>query len=222
MKQRLDHFTIAMRATREFFDGAIVNLGFGIPSLVSAYVPEGKRVIFHAENGILGYGSPLTDEDRDKWDYDLINATGQFVTSLPGMSFFGVDTSFGMIRGGHIDITILGGLQVSQEGDLANWRVPGRTGGMGGAMDLAVGARKVIVTMEHTNKSGQPKIVEECTYPLTARRCVNLIITDLAVIEVAPDGLLLKEVAPGWTTDEVQQLTEPRLAVAPDLKEIEF
>lgn len=222
MKERLDTFTIAIRAAKELFDGAVVNLGFGIPTLCSAYIPEGTKVIFHAENGVLGYGSPLTEAEKDWWDIDLINASGQFVTPAPGMSFFPIDVSFGMIRGRHIDIAILGGLQVSEWGDLANWRIPGRTGGMGGAMDLATGAKKVIVTMEHTTKSGEPKIVRVCTYPLTAKRCVNLIITDLAVIEVTAEGLALREIAPGWTVDEIQALTEPRLILAEDLRDIEL
>jgi 3-oxoacid CoA-transferase subunit B len=222
MKRRLEPEVIAMRAAREFFDGAVVNMGFGIPTLASQYIPEGIRVVFQAENGIMGYGALLTDADKELWDYDLINASAQFVGSAPGMSVFDSTISFGMIRGKHIDITILGGLQVSEKGDLANWRIPGRTGGMGGAMDLALGSKKVIVTMEHTTKEGQPKVVRQCTYPLTARECVNLIITDVAVIEVTQPGLLLKEIAPGWTVDEVQQLTEPKLIVDPDLKNIEL
>jgi 3-oxoacid CoA-transferase subunit B len=211
-----------MRVGRELFDGAVVNLGFGMPTLASTYVPEGIRVIFHSENGVLGYGSILTEEQEDQWDNDLVNASGQFVAPAAGMSLFDIATSFGMIRGGHIDISVLGALQVSERGDLANWRAPGRTGGMGGAMDLAVGCKKVIVTMEHTTKQGEPKIVKECAYPLTAKSCVNLILTDVAVIEVGQEGLVLKEIAPGWTVDEVQDLTEPRLNIAPDLKEIEL
>jgi 3-oxoacid CoA-transferase B subunit len=222
VKQRLTKEIIAMRVGRELFDGAVVNLGFGMPSLASSYVPEGIRVIFHSENGVLGYGSMLTEEQQNQWDYDLINASAQFVRPAPGMSLFDIATSFGMIRGGHIDITVLGALQVSERGDLANWRAPGKTGGMGGAMDLAVSCKKVIVAMEHTTKDGQAKVVNECTYPLTAKRCVNLILTDLAVMEVREEGLVLKEIAPGWTVDEVQCLTEPTLHIAPDLKEIEL
>ncbi len=222
MKRRLEPEVIAMRAAREFFDGAVVNMGFGIPSLAAAYIPEGMRVAFQAENGVMGYGTLLTDADKELWDYDLINASAQFISPAPGMSVFDSATSFGMIRGKHIDITILGGLQVSEKGDLANWRIPGRTGGMGGAMDLALGSKRVIVTMEHTTKDGQPKVVRQCTYPLTARRCVNLILTDIAVIEVTEPGLLLREIAPGWTVDEVQQLTEPKLIVDPNLKNIEL
>ncbi len=222
MKERVSTETICMRAAKEFRDGIVVNLGFGIPTLCSAFVPEGMRVIFHTENGALGYGPPLTIDQKDQWDPQLVNASAQFVTRLPGMSFFDQATSFGMIRGGHIDLTILGGLQVSERGDLANWRIPGAVGGMGGAMDLAAGTKRVIVTMEHTTKKNQPKILKECTYPLTDRECVDLIITDLAVIEITKQGLLLKEIAPGWTVDDVQALTEPKLMVDEELKEIEL
>ena len=222
MKQRLDEMTIAMRAAREFPDGAVVNLGFGIPSMCAQLVPEGRTVVFHTENGALGFGHALTEEQRDQWDFYLVNASGQFITPKPGMSLFDHATSFGMVRGGHIDVTVLGGLQVSEKGDLANWRAPGRSGGMGGAMDLAAGAQKMIVTMEHTTRDNRVKIVKECNYPLTAKRCVDLIITDLAVIEVVPEGLLLREHAPGWTAADIQELTEPKLLVAPDLKEMEL
>jgi 3-oxoacid CoA-transferase B subunit len=211
---------IALRASREFQDGSVVNLGYGIPGLCAFCVPEGRRVIFHTENGALGFGPPLTKEQRDKWDIHLIDASAQFITRLPGMSLFDHATSFGMIRGGHIDVTVLGGLQVSEKGNLANWRAPGRTGGMGGGMDLAVAAKKVITTMGHTTRENKPKIVKECTYPLTAKECVDLIVTDIAVIEVTKEGLVLKEVARGWSPEEVQELTEPRLKIAEDLREI--
>jgi len=222
MKQRLDHETIAMRIAKEFQDSCVVNLGHGLPTFCSSYVPEGMRVFFHTENGALGFGCVLTEDERDQWDQHLVNASAQFVSVLPGMSFFDHATSFGMVRGGHVDIAVLGGLQVSEKGDLANWLVPGKTGGMGGAMDLAVGAKRVIVGMEHTSKEGQPKILKKCTYPLTAVKCVHLIVTDIAVIEVTKEGLVLKEVAPGWTVEEVQKFTEPKLLVAEDLKEIEL
>jgi len=220
MKQRLDRETMAMRVAKEFQDGDVVNLGIGIPTLASNFIPQGRQVIFHTENGALGFG-PIASEGEE--DIDLINAGGQFVTRLTGMSFFHHADSFAMIRGGHIDITVLGGLQVSERGDLANWMSPERgVGNIGGAMDLAVGCKRVIVAMEHSTKEGNPKIVRECTYPLTAKECVDLIVTDLAVIEVTPQGLVLKEIAPGWTVDEVQALTEPQLKVAEDLKEIEL
>ena len=161
MKQRLDQMTIALRASKEFPDGAVVNLGYGIPGLCSLFIPEGRTITFHCENGALGFGPALTEAQQDQWDPYLINASTQFISWRPGMSLFDHATSFGMIRGGHIDITVLGGLQVSEKGDLANWRAPGRSGGMGGAMDLAAGARKIIITMEHTTRANEFKIVRE-------------------------------------------------------------
>jgi len=218
MKVRLDEQTIALRAAREFEDGSVVNLGYGMPALCANFIPEGRRVFFQSQNGVLGYGTLATDEEKD---YELINASDQPVTPSPGMCFFDSAVSFDMIRGGHVDVVGLGAYQVSERGDLANWGRPGRPAtGMGGGMDLAVGAKKVIVTMLHTTKEGKPRIIKECTYPLTAKQCVNLIVTDLAVIEVTKEGLVLKEIAPGWTVEEVQALTEPELIVAPDLKEI--
>ncbi|MGD1118966.1 MAG: 3-oxoacid CoA-transferase subunit B [Dehalococcoidales bacterium] len=218
MKARLDEQTIALRAAREFPDGAVVNLGYGMPGLCANFIPEGRTVFFQAENGVLGYGNLSTDEAKD---YELINASDQPVLPLPGICFFDSAASFDMIRGGHIDIVVLGAYQVSEKGDLANWGRPGRPAtGMGGGMDLAAGAKKVIVTMLHTTKDGGPRIVKECTYPLTAKRCVSLIITDLAVIEVTGAGLVLKEIMPGWTVPEVQHLTAAKLIPAADLKEI--
>lgn len=223
MKPRLSREVIAMRVAREFFDGAVVNLGIGIPTLASSFIPEGRTVVFHTENGALGFGAVLTEEEMDRADTDLINAGGQFVNRLPGMCFFHSADSFAMIRGGHIDITVLGGLQVSEKGDLANWLFPERgIGNIGGGMDLAAGARKVIVAMEHAAKEDKPKIVKQCSFPLTAKECVDLIVTDLAVIEVTGVGLVLKETAPGWTVEEIQALTEPRLIIAPALKEVEL
>jgi 3-oxoacid CoA-transferase subunit B len=232
-KSRLDEQTIAMRAAREFQDGMVINLGGGIPTLACNFVPEGREVLFHAENGALGYGGIATTETAD---WDLFNASFQPVTPLPGMSFFGHDESFALIRGGHVDISVLGALEVSEKGDLANWiagdlstfngslqdwiKLDRYPPGVGGAMDLAVGAKKVIVTMMHTTRDGKPKIVKKCKYELTGRECVSLIITDLAVIEVSPQGLILKEIAPGYTPEEVQTVTEPRLIIASDLKEI--
>ncbi|MDD5338021.1 MAG: 3-oxoacid CoA-transferase subunit B [Dehalococcoidales bacterium] len=220
MKSRLDEQTIALRAAREFADGAVVNLGYGMPGLCANFIPEGRTVYFQSENGMLGYGSLAADAEKD---YEMINASDQPVTPLPGMSFFDSGIAFDMIRGGHIDVVVLGAYQVSENGDLANWGRPGRGAtGMGGGMDLAVGAKRVIVTMLHTTKEGEPRIVKNCTYPLTARQCVNLIITDLAVIEVAERGLILKETAPGWTAPEIQDLTEAKLTPDKDLKEIEL
>jgi 3-oxoacid CoA-transferase subunit B len=200
---------IAMRVARELRDGMAVNLGIGLPTLVANFVPEGMQVIFHAENGILGYGGIA---DESEWDQDQINAGGQPVTLNPGASFFSSADSFAMIRGGHLDLTVLGGLQVSAKGDLANWALPGRPGGaIGGAMDLAAGARRVIVAMEHTTREGEPRILEECTYPLTATGVVDLIVTNLGVIEVTPGGLVLREIAPGVDPTGVQRLTAARL-----------
>lgn len=234
-KGRLDEQTIAMRVAKEFQDGMVVNLGGGIPSLACNFVAEGRNVLFHTENGALGYGGIAS---TDEADWDLFNASFQPVTFLPGMSFFSHDESFAMIRGGHIDISVLGALEVSEKGDLANWAIGNmadykgdvvtwiKTGrfppGIGGAMDLAVGAKRVIVAMTHTTKDGKPKIVKECKYELTARHCVSLIATDMAVIEVVPEGLVLKEIAPGFTPDEIQTVTEPQLIIASDLKEIEL
>jgi len=220
MNDRLDEQTIALRAAREFTDGSVVNLGYGMPGLCANLIPGDKTVFFQSENGMLGYGSLATDEEKD---YELINASDQPVTPRPGMCFFDSAAAFDMIRGGHIDTVVLGAYQVSEKGDLANWGRPGRPAtGMGGGMDLAVGAKKIIVTMLHTTKDGQPRIVSECTYPLTARRCVSLIITDLAVMEVTENGLVLKEIASGWTVPEVQALTGAKLTPAADLKEIEL
>ena len=219
-KERLDREVIAMRVAKELPDGACVNLGIGIPTLVSNYVPEGKTVIYHSESGVLNCG-PLAEDGEE--DIDLINAGGQFLKMVPGMSFFSSSDAFAMIRGGHIDVTVLGAHQVSEKGDLANWMLPDRgVGNIGGAMDLAAGARRVIVAMEHTDRHNGPKIVKECSYPSTERRCVSLIVTDIAVIEVTGGGLMLKEVAPGWTAEEVQELTDAELILSPDLKEIEL
>jgi len=217
MKQRLDEQTMALRVAKEFKDGMVINLGFGIPTLAANFIPEGIEVIFHAENGCLGYGpTPTRPEDED---FHLVNATGQFVTRKPGMCFFDHAESFSMIRGRHIDLCVLGAMQVSAKGDLANWTVQlGRPGNIGGAMDLAFGAHRLLAVMTHTTKNNEPKILKECTYPLTAPRCVGKIVTDIAVMDVTPDGLLLKETAPGWTATEVQELTGPELMIDKNLK----
>ena len=224
MKERLSREAMAMRIAKELFDGAVVNLGIGIPTLVSSFVPEGMTVIYHTENGAMGFGPVVTAEEmKEKADIDLVNASGQYITPQPGMCFFHHADSFTMIRGGHIDMTVLGVLQVSEKGDLANWMFPGRgVGNIGGGMDLAFNAKRVIAATEHTTKDGKPKIVKTCSVALTAPECVDLIVTDIAVIEVKDKSLLLREVAPGWTVEEVQALTEPTLKVAPDLKEIEL
>jgi 3-oxoacid CoA-transferase B subunit len=220
MKMRLDEQTIALRVAKEFEDGMVINLGYGMPGSCANFIPEGRTIYFHGENGVLGYG--VLGEDAEK-DYELINASDQPVTRAPGMCFFDSATSFDLIRGSHIDLVVLGAYQVSQTGDLANWGRPGRPAtGMGGGMDLAVGCRGVIVMMLHTTKEGAPRIVKQCSFPLTAKNCVDKIFTDVAVIEVTKQGLILKEVAPGWTAQEVQKLTEAPLIIAEDLKEIEL
>jgi len=219
-KERLSREIIAMRVANELPDGAYVNLGIGIPTLVSSFVPEGNSIFYHSESGILNCG-PIADEGEE--DIDLINAGGQFLQPYPGQSFFSSADAFAMIRGGHVDITVLGSHQVSAKGDLANWMLPERgVGNVGGAMDLAAGSKDVIIAMEHTDRANNPKIVEECTFPITRRGCVSLIVTDLAVIECTSDGLVLKEVAPGWTAEEVQSLTGAKLTLAPDLKEYQL
>lgn len=207
---------IARRAARELQDGHYVNLGIGLPTMVANYIPENTRVIFHTENGMLGYG-PYPWEGEE--DPDLINAGKETITELPGCSYFHSADSFGMVRGGHLDVTILGALQVAENGDLANWIIPGKMiKGMGGAMDMVCGTKKVIIAMEHTAKNGQPKIVKACSMPLTGKSVVNLIITDLAVMEVTPGGLVLKEVAQGATPEQVQSQTEPYFTVSSQLK----
>ena len=223
MKERLSREAIAFRAASELRDGWYVNLGFGIPTMVSNFITPDKTIYFHGENGILGFGSIQTGEEADaaKWVY--VNGGGQPVHSGPNMSVFDYVEAFDIIRGGHLDATILGAFQVSETGDLANWRLPGykgEGGTIGGAMDLAIGAKQVIVTMHHTDSRNNPRIVKQCDMELTGLGCVNLIVTDLAVIEVTVEGLLLREIAPEWSVSEIQAITGPELIIARDLKEI--
>src|ERR1700726_1088273 len=205
-KPRLTRDQIAQRAAMELHDGAYVNLGWGIPNLIADYLPKNVDVYFHSENGILGMGRRAKPGEED---YDLVDAMKVPVTLTPGASFFHQADAHLMTRGGHLDVAVLGGFQVSEKGDLANWKVPGArgSGGIGGAMDIAAGAKVLIVCMEHTTKDGGPKIVKHCTYPLTALECVDSIVTDLAVIDVRPQGPLLRERAPGWSRKEIQELT---------------
>lgn len=220
-KPRLTHEQIAQRAAHELPDGATVNLGWGIPNLVSNYLPKDKTIYFHSENGILGMGPRAAAGEED---LDLVDAMKAPVTLLPGAAFFNQAEAHMMTRGGHLDFCLMGGLQVSERGDLANWKVPGAkgSGGIGGAMDIAAGAKHLIICMEHTTKDDEPKIVKKCSYPLTGLECVKTVITDMAVIDVEKAGLVLREVAPGLTVEDVQAVTEPKLIIVGDVPEMKL
>jgi acetate CoA/acetoacetate CoA-transferase beta subunit len=209
---------IAARAAKEFKDGFVANLGIGLPTLVADYLPEDVHVVIHSENGFTGLGGVAKKGEED---YRVINAGGGWVTHMPFANFFGSEESFSIIRGGHLDATVLGAMQVDEEGNLANWIVPGKmVAGMGGAMDLVVGAKKVIIAMQHTQK-GAPKILKKCTLPLTARKCVDMIITEMCVMEYKPEGLTLTELHPEFTVEDVRAATEATFIVAGDLKAME-
>lgn len=217
-KEQIKPF-IAKRAAKELHDGDVVNLGIGLPTLIPNFLPEGVHVILQSENGMIGMGPTPEEGKEDPW---FINAGGGFVTPVKGACTFDSATSFGIIRGGHVDVSVLGAMQVDEEGDLANWMIPGKkTPGMGGAMDLLVGAKKVILAMEHTAK-GNPKILKKCTLPLTAKGQVNMIITEMGVMDITPEGIVLRELHPEFTVEDVKAATAADLIISPDLKPMDI
>jgi 3-oxoacid CoA-transferase B subunit len=219
-KPRLERQAMCDRLAMEFQDEWIVNLGVGMPTLCSNYIDPNKEIIFHSENGVIGYG-PLAAEGKE--DKHLVNAGGQKVTAAPGMAIVHHADSFALIRGGMIDVTVMGAYEVSENGDFANWRIPTRKGGgIGGAMDLAACAKRVFIAMEHTTRDGSPRLLRKCNLPVTAPSAVKLLATDLGLFEITPEGFLVREYAPGWSLDEIQLLTEATLTLADDAKEFVF
>ena len=219
-KPKLDRQSMCDRLAMEFQDEWIVNLGVGMPTLCSNYVDTSRDIITHSENGVIGYG-PLAEEGKE--DGHLVNAGGQFVTAQPGMSILHHADSFAVIRGGMVDVTVMGAYEVSENGDFANWRIPTRKGGgIGGAMDLAACAKRVFIAMEHNTRDGGHKLLNRCSLPITAPGVVKLVVTDLGLFEISPEGFVLKEHAPGWNPEEIQELTEAKLIIPPGLKEFRF
>ena len=219
-KPKLERQAMCDRLAMEFQDEWIVNLGVGMPTLCSNYTDSSKEIIFHSENGVIGYG-PLADEGKE--DKHLVNAGGQNVTAVPGMAIVHHADSFALIRGGMVDVTVMGAYEVAENGDFANWRIPTRKGGgIGGAMDLAACAKRVFIAMEHTTSEGSPRLLKKCNLPVTAPSAVKLLATDLGLFEIASEGFILKEYAPGWTLEEIQAETEAKLTLATDAKEFRF
>ena len=219
-KPKLDRQSMCDRLAMEFQDEWIVNLGVGMPTLCSNYVDTSRDIITHSENGVIGYG-PLAEEGKE--DGHLVNAGGQFVTAQPGMAILHHADSFAVIRGGMVDVTVMGAYEVAENGDFANWRIPTRKGGgIGGAMDLAACAKRVFIAMEHNTRDGGHKLLNRCSLPITAPGVVKLLVTDLGLFEISPEGFVLKEHAPGWNPEEIQELTEAKLIIPPDLKEFRF
>ena len=217
-KPVIDRETMAIRCAKEFQDGWIVNLGVGMPTLCSSFIPEDRTIIFHSENGVIGYGPLATEENLD---LHLVNASVQHVTLQPFASIVHHADAFGIIRSGRIDLCVLGAYEVAENGDFANWKVAGkRGGGIGGAMDLAICAQRIFILMEHTTKEGKPRLLRRCTLPITAKGVVKMVFTDLGVFEIGSHGFVLKEIAPGWSPEEVQALTEARLTIHPKLTEV--
>jgi len=217
-KPKLERQVMCDRLAMEFQDGWIVNLGVGMPTLCSNYVDTSKEIITHSENGVIGYG-PIAEEGKE--DRHLVNASGQFVTSQPGMSIVHHADSFGVIRGGMVDVTVMGAYEVSENGDFANWRIPTRKGGgIGGAMDLAACAKRVFIALEHVTREGEPRLLNRCKLPITAPAVVKMVVTDLGLFEVTPEGFKLLENAPGWSPEDIQEVTEAKLIIADDLREI--